>query len=702
MPNTSCDSKVLMDKARIPPIPPRRYPSREDQLNSLQKESFDILIIGGGATGCGVALDAVTRGFKTALVECDDFSAGTSSRSTKLIHGGVRYLQKAIMHLDIDQYRMVKEALSERANLLKIAPHLSNSLPIMLPVYKWWQLPYFYAGIKMYDWVAGRECLQPSYIIGKRRALSLFPMLKKDELKGAIVYYDGQHNDARMNLAIALTAVRYGATVANHVTVTEIIKAPEVHFDSGIHVATGNQVISGVKLKDNLTGKEWEVKAKCVVNATGPFTDSIRQMDQPDIKPICSPSSGVHIVLPDYYSPEKMGLLDPATSDGRVIFFLPWEHMTIAGTTDVKCKVTHSPIPTESEIEFILKEVRNYLTPELQVRRGDVTSAWSGIRPLVSDPNDLKNTENIARNHIIHVSPAKLITIAGGKWTTYRRMAEETVDIALKTFPEFKNFAGPCITSGLLLDGAHKYTPTLFIQLVQDFGIQTEVARHLADTYGDAAFSVLRLAQVTGLKWPVLGKRLHQEFPYIEAEVKYACKEYACTLVDVIARRSRFAFLNASACEHALPFIAELMAGELGWNKKKVELEIESARIFLFEQMGLKAYSEVLAKKIPVDFDPAQMTELTQKFADLSQGKQYITVKDLGTFLKKHGQTVSYDQLHEMLSEVDLNKNGQIELSEFLQLMYGLKTGTVSSNRFALAAQISAHNISVDRSGGGV
>ncbi|RXM91365.1 Glycerol-3-phosphate dehydrogenase, mitochondrial [Acipenser ruthenus] len=366
---------------------PDELPSRESQLCALQNtKEFDVLVVGGGATGSGCALDAVTRNLKTALVERDDFSSGTSSRSTKLIHGGVRYLQKAIMKLDYEQalklkflfffqYMMVKEALHERSNLLDIAPHLSAPLPIMLPVYnfktvlagkvivscifyRWWQLPYYWAGIKMYDLVAGGQCLKSSYVLSKAKALELFPMLKKDKLVGAIVYYDGQHNDARMNLAIALTAARYGAATANYTEVVRLLKKTDPE--------TGTERVCGARCKDVITGKEFDVRAKCVINATGPFTDSVRKMDDEKISNICQPSAGVHIVIPGYYSPDNMGLLDPSTSDGRVIFFLPWEKMTIAGTTDSPTDVTPHPMPREEDVNFILNEIRNYLSPDVE------------------------------------------------------------------------------------------------------------------------------------------------------------------------------------------------------------------------------------------------------------------------------------------------------------------------------------------------
>jgi glycerol-3-phosphate dehydrogenase len=291
-------------------------PSRSEQLKKLRETpEYDLLVIGGGATGSGVALDAVTRGLHTALVEKEDFSAGTSSRSTKLIHGGVRYLQKAIMNLDREQYNLVCEALHERHNFLEIAPHLSSKLPILLPVYKWWQLPYFFMGIKMYDFLSGKQLLKSSYIVGKSRALEKFPMLKKESLVGGIVYYDGktfvdqfiswqkqycvsvgQQNDSRMNLALALTAAREGTIIANHVEVTGLVKEQRQMEDG-----TSKEVICGARMKDTLTGDEWVTRAKCVVNATGPFTDVIRKMDDPNAESMCQLSSGIHIVMPDYY-----------------------------------------------------------------------------------------------------------------------------------------------------------------------------------------------------------------------------------------------------------------------------------------------------------------------------------------------------------------------------------------------------------------
>lgn len=472
----------------------------------------------------------------------------------------------------------------------------------------------------MYDLVAGTKNVKSSYYLSKKNAIELFPMLKSDSLVGAIVYYDGQHNDARMNLAIALTAARFGATIANHVAVIKL------HKDS-----TGK--LNGARLQDQITKQEWDVKAKCIINATGPFTDHIRLMDDQNTRKICQPSAGVHIVLPGYYSPESMGLLDPSTSDGRVIFFLPWEKWTIAGTTDKECDVTHNPSPTESDIQFILNEIRHYLNPDINVRRGDVMSAWAGIRPLVLDPKKT-NTESIARNHIIDVSPSGLVTVAGGKWTTYRIMAQEAVDAAVESNPQTLKHATECKTLGLMLEGGKGWTPTLYIQLVQDYGLEPEVAQHLANTYGDKAFAVAKLAELTGKRWPVAGRRLHSEFPYIEAEIRFAVREYACTAVDVIARRLRLAFLNTQASEETLPKIVDIMAEELKWSSKEKESQLKKAMEFLKKEMGQQVNKE-MRDLSPISLTKDEINKYSKQFHSLDRDRKgYIGINDLRRSMK--------------------------------------------------------------------
>ncbi|XP_050308416.1 glycerol-3-phosphate dehydrogenase, mitochondrial isoform X2 [Anthonomus grandis grandis] len=680
----------------------RPLPTRNEQIKSLQTDKFDIIVVGGGATGAGCALDAVTRGLKTALIEADDFASGTSSRSTKLIHGGVRYLQKAIMQLDYEQYRMVKEALHERAAMLEQAPHLAHPLPIMLPVYTWWQVPYFWFGIKMYDLVAGGKTLKSSYYLSKKNALELFPMLKGNALCGGIVYYDGQQDDARMNLAIAITAARMGATVANHVKVTSLLKEKN---------SEGREVICGVTCRDEMTGKTWSVPTKCVINATGPFTDSIRKMDNPKVKEICSPSSGVHITLPGYYSPEQMGLLDPATSDGRVIFFLPWQKHTIAGTTDLPCQVTHNPKPTEDEIMFILEEVKNYLNPDVEVRRGDVLSAWSGIRPLVSDPNK-PDTQSLARNHIVHVSDSNLVTIAGGKWTTYRSMAEETIDAAIAAC-KLEDICSQkkSQTDGLLLEGAHEWTPTMYIRLVQDFGLECEVAQHLAKSYGDRAFAVAKMANLTGKRWPIIGKKIHPEFPYIDAEVRYGCREYAMTAIDMIARRVRLAFLNVQAAQEALPDIINIMAEELNWSEDEKKKQTKLATEFLQNEMGQNV-NRASRDKIPINLSKEEIQLYIKRFQIIDKDRKgYVSINDIRRSLKSLGMKLTDEEIHTLLRDINLTFNGQLEMADYLQMMSAIKSGHVTYSRFARMAELEEQkheremlkkNISVERSGGGL
>jgi len=577
---------------KLPRFP--RIKSRAEQIANLRKSSaagagkedeYDILVIGAGATGSGVALDAATRGLKVAVVERDDFSSGTSSKSTKLVHGGVRYLEKAVWNLDYSQYELVKEALKERKYFLQTAPHLSMWLPIMLPLDKWWKAPYYWAGTKFYDFLAGSEGIESSYFLTKSKAIDAFPMLKQTGLVGALVYYDGAHNDSRMNVSIGMTAALYGATVVNHMEVTALSK------DSNGRLC-GATVKDLVREKNGEPADDFEIKAKCIINCTGPFTDGIRKLDDPGCKEIVAPASGVHVILPGYYSPGKMGLIDPSTSDGRVIFFLPWQGNTIAGTTDEPAGISKNPLPDEKSIQWILNEISHYLSPDINVRRGDVLAAWSGLRPLVKDPK-AKNTESLVRNHLIDISDSGLVTCAGGKWTTYRQMAEECVDAAVVEFglkvkpfldaprvsgtediDDGANLDGSCQTHRVRLIGAHGFSRTLFIHLIQHFGVETEVAKHLTESYGDRAWDVAALCKPTDKRFPARGERIALLYPFVDGEIRYAVRhEYAQTAVDVLARRTRLAFLNAQATLEALPKVIDIMAEELKWDKKRQDLE---------------------------------------------------------------------------------------------------------------------------------
>lgn len=405
-----------------------------------------------------------------------------------------------------------------------------------------------------------------------------------------------------------MTAALYGCTVVNYMEVTGLTKGE-------------NGQLNGARLKnritefDGQTPEEFNIRAKGVINATGPFTDSIRKLDDQKVPEIVAPSSGVHVVLPGYYSPSNMGLIDPHTSDGRVVFFLPWQGNTIAGTTDAPCDINQNPIAGEEEINWILKEVQNYLQPEINVRRGDVLAAWSGIRPLVRDPNKSKS-EGLVRNHLVTTSESGLITISGGKWTTYRQMAEEAVDEAIK---EFKLTPGPvrnpprvsgteviddgasldgtCQTHQVKLIGAHGWSKTLFINIIQHFGLETEVAKHLTEAYGDRAWQVAALCDPTDQRFPVRGKRFSPLYPFVDGEVRYAVRhEYAQTAVDVIARRTRLAFLNAQAALESLPMVIDLMAEELKWDKRRQEGEWKNALQYL-GSMGLPKGKLSLTRK---------------------------------------------------------------------------------------------------------
>lgn len=477
---------------------------------------------------------------------------------------------QAVKHLDYGQYKLVKEALHERATVLKNARHMAHELPIMTPCYSWWEVPYYWAGMKLYDLVAGSQNLSWSYYLGPSKSRAAFPTMAGDSpdgktLKGTIVYYDGQFNDARLAVTLAVTAALAGATVLNHVEATGLLKDKD----------TGR--VTGASVRDALTGRTTDVYARQVINATGPFADGLRHLSDPQAKPMILPSAGVHITLPDYYSPQGTGLIVPKTKDGRVVFMLPWLGHTIAGTTDAQCDVTMRPQAHEEEVQFILDAISDYLT--VKVRRSDVQSAWAGIRPLALDPN-AASTEAASRDHIVTVDPDGMITVSGGKWTTYRLMAQDAVDKALAGLGQ----AAPCKTVDLPLVGAGGFYPALFTEVAQTYkvphrpgAIDTAIAKYLVDSYGDRAPAVTAIAEERKL-----GRRLVYGHPVLEAEVVYAMQnEYCETPEDFIARRTRFAFLDKRAAEQALPKVVDIMAQEKGWGRAKKAEELQRAQEFL-------------------------------------------------------------------------------------------------------------------------
>ncbi len=525
---------------------------RQDSLTRLQSgDGFDLLVIGGGATGCGIALDAASRGLSVALVERGDFAEGTSSRSTKLVHGGVRYLEAAVRRLDRAQYKLVREALHERGALLKNAPHLTRRLPLVTPVRSWWQLPYIAFGLKLYDWLSGRMSLGPSRIMGRAEALRLFPHLRGEALKAAVLYYDGQFIDSRLAATLAMTARRAGAVLANHVEVLALR-----------HDAQGR--LAGAELGDTLSGVRFAVTARVVINATGPYADAIRRMDDATAPPLLKVSSGSHLMLNVPLTPPATGFLVPRTDDGRVLFVLPWQGGTLVGTTDTPAQVEAHPAPSEQDIAYLLSYVRRYF--DMPVSRDNVTAAWCGIRPLVFDPK-AGTTAQLARDHVIQVSASGLVSISGGKWTTYRRMSEEAVDRALAVGGLG---AGPCRTHALRLLGGESFDPEGHRALMP--ALPEDAARHLNESYGD------QCALLAPLLRQGATARLHPDHPYVEAEVLHAVRhEMAVTVADVLLRRLTLALVDRAAARAAAPRVAALMAAELGWSDATRATRLEEA-----------------------------------------------------------------------------------------------------------------------------
>nr|WP_290224938.1 FAD-dependent oxidoreductase [Trichocoleus desertorum] len=531
--------------------------NREEHVARLQSEAFDLLIIGGGATGTGIALDAATRKLKVALVERDDFAAGTSSRSTKLIHGGVRYLEQAVLRRDRSQFNLVRDALKERAVLLKIAPHLSQPLPIVMPLYNPLQIPYFFAGLKLYDALAGKANLAPSQFLSAKEIRDRLPMLRSKRLWGGVLYYDGQFNDARLNVALALTAAESGAVVANHIEVVALNQA--------------NGKLCGATVRDRLSGDSWEIVAKVVINATGPFADTIRQLDEPKATPMLQLSSGVHLVLAQQFSLPTTGILIPKTEDGRVLFILPWLEHTLVGTTDNSATLSDQPLATQEEIEYILRHLQKYFS--IPVTQADVRAAWSGLRPLVSDPK-AADTAKLSRDHVINISASGLLTITGGKWTTYRKMALDAVNAAL-TLGNL-NCDRPSQTETLKLVGAENYSPQGDVQLQSAYGLALDVASHLNHAYGDQAVLVAELA-LAGY-----GQRLAENYPYLEAEVIYGARyESARSASDMLCRRTRLSFLNSDAAQAALPRVLQLLEQTLHWNQTQKQADLDYSMNYL-------------------------------------------------------------------------------------------------------------------------
>ena len=511
---------------------------RDDMIRQLRHRSaagqpWDILVIGGGATGMGVAVDAAARGFSVALVEAHDFGKGTSSRSTKLVHGGVRYLEQGNVPL-------VMSALKERGLLRQNAPHLVHDLAFVVPNYSWWEAPFYGIGLKLYDLLAGKYGFGPSKLLSREETLARLPALEPEGLLGGVVYYDGQFDDARLLIHLAMTAADHGATVVNYCPAAALLKDEEGY-------------VNGVVARDGETGEEFTLHARVVVNATGVFTDAVRRLADPGIEPMMVTSQGIHLVFHREFLAGDTALMVPRTSDGRVLFVIPWHGHAVAGTTDTPVdEPSLEPHPFEEEIEFVLETAGRYFTRPPS--RADVLAVYVGLRPLVTtDGKGEGKTSALSRDHVIHVDSSGLLTITGGKWTTYRHMAEDCVDHAI-TLGRLDDAA--CATKNLRI---HGYAADLAPALPEHLGV-----------YGSDAAAIADLARD-----PALAAQLDPALPYIAAEAVWAARhEMARTDEDVLARRTRALFLNAgAACRMAEP-VARLLAAELGRDENWIAGEV--------------------------------------------------------------------------------------------------------------------------------
>jgi len=520
--------------------------NRKAVLKKIRKKEkeWDIVIIGGGSTGLGCAVDAASRGYKTLLLEQIDFAKGTSSRSTKLVHGGVRYLQQGDVSL-------VFEALQERGLMFKNAPQLVTNQSFIIPTYDFWGGPFYTVGLKVYDLMAGKLGLGPSKHLSREEAIEAIPTVEKEGLRGGVIYQDGQFDDSRMAISLAQTTVDYGGTVLNYCKVTSLLKDGEL--------------VSGVVAIDQETGEEFKIKSKVVINATGVFADEVIQMDEPGKPDMITPSQGIHLVLDKSFLPNKYAIMVPHTSDGRVMFAVPWHNHVVVGTTDTLLE-NHSiePVALESEVDFVLETAGQYLVKN--PTREDVLSVFAGLRPLAKPEDENKATKEISRGHKIIISVSGLITIIGGKWTTYRKMAEDTIDKAtmLGGLPERE-----CITKHLPIHG---------------FRLDIDPYNDPMSHYGLDKEDILAI----GEEEAGISGYLSEKLNILKAQIVWAVrKEMARTVEDVLARRTRALFLDARESIRIAPETAEIMAKELNRDEKWIEKQIEDfkrvAKNYYFE-----------------------------------------------------------------------------------------------------------------------
>jgi glycerol-3-phosphate dehydrogenase len=503
--------------------------TREDIRGRIRSHpaAWDIIVAGGGATGVGVAIDAAARGYDVLLFEQSDFGKGTSSRSTKLVHGGVRYLEQGNLPL-------VTEALHERGLLLQNAPHLVRNLGFVVPRYDWWEAPFYGIGLKLYDLLAGRYGFGASKILSLEETRHYLPTLDPEGLRGGVIYFDGQFDDSRLLIHMVATAFEQGAILLNYAAVKALTKD-----------TAGS--VNGVIAADVETGEEFRAAAKVVINATGAFSDNLRRQSDPAPAPLIAPSQGIHLVFDRSFLPGPTAIMVPHTTDGRVMFAIPWHGHTLVGTTDTPiAQPVLEPVARQEEVDFLLATSARYLSKK--PTRADVLSVFAGIRPLVGrgdGTEDNTKTAALARDHVVHIDNSRMVTICGGKWTTYRKMAEDCVNQAAMFARLDKRDS---VTRNLKIHGFHSSS--------EQFG-------DLA-VYGADALAILELAAEN----PTLARRMHPDLPYITAEVVWGVRfEMARTVEDVLARRTRALFLNSRAAEMMAPAVADIMARELGFGE---------------------------------------------------------------------------------------------------------------------------------------
>jgi glycerol-3-phosphate dehydrogenase len=512
--------------------------NRDEMVSRVRnrEEPWDIVVIGGGATGAGIAVDAATRGYDVLLLEREDFGKGTSSRATKLVHGGVRYLEQGNLSL-------VMEALKERGRLLQNAPHIVRNLRFIVPNYSWWEAPFYGIGMKVYDLLAGKYSFGSSKTLSLDETLELLPTIRQDGLRGGVMYHDGQFDDTRLLIHLMMTAAESGAALLNYAGVVELTKDE-------------NGFVRGVIAVDGESGERYAIEARSVVNATGIFTDETRRLAEAAAETMMVPSQGIHLVFDRSFLTGDTALLVPHTDDGRVLFAVPWHNRTLVGTTDTPIDtISYEPLPFEEEIEFVLETAGRYLSHK--PTRGDILSVFVGIRPLAKAAGAGEGkTSAISRDYTIHIDHTGLLTIAGGKWTTYRHMAEDCVDHAI-TLGGLEE--RPCVTAHTHI---HGYYP------------RPEELGGLS-VYGSDAAAILALAQEN----PELAELLHPDLPYIGAEVVWAARhEMSRTLDDALSRRTRALLLNARAAVAIAPAAAALLAAELGKDSAWVEAQVAAFR----------------------------------------------------------------------------------------------------------------------------